>query len=62
MANVVPSRLIIVTPMMEEQLFSESSDVTRATRRNIAEDFTPHSHLRENLKYSRTSLHKNYGP
>jgi hypothetical protein len=38
MANVVPSSLILVTLMMEALSPSETSVLTRATRRNISED------------------------
>jgi hypothetical protein len=36
--------------MMEELIFSETSNLTRAIRRNIAEDGILHSHRCENLK------------
>jgi hypothetical protein len=37
-ANVVPSSPILVTLMMEALSSSETSDLTRATRRSIPED------------------------
>jgi hypothetical protein len=50
MANVVPSLPILVTLMMEALSSSETSVLTRATRRNILEHGTLPSHLREHLK------------
>jgi hypothetical protein len=50
-ANVVPSSPILVAPIMKALSYSETSGLTRATRRNIPEDDILHFHRSGNLKY-----------
>jgi hypothetical protein len=50
-ATAVPRSPILVTPMMEQIRSSDTSVLTRATRRNIPGDDILHSHRRQNLKF-----------
>jgi hypothetical protein len=51
-ANVIASSPILVSLIIEAIHFSETSILTRATRRNIPGEDILHSHRRENLKDS----------
>jgi hypothetical protein len=48
--NVDPDSLILVNLMMEVICFSETSALTRASRRNNPGDGILHSHRRETIK------------
>jgi hypothetical protein len=50
-ANIVPSSPILVTLMMQALSPSETSVITRSTRRNIPEEAIHHGPRREKLKF-----------
>jgi hypothetical protein len=57
-ACVIPSSPIFVTLMKEAPGSSETSVLTRTTRRNKPRDTILHSHRRENLKSYRRYIHR----
>jgi hypothetical protein len=59
-ACVVPSSQIFVTLVKESPGSSETSVLTRDTRRNNPEDTILHSHRRENLKSSIQFVYGNH--